>query len=35
MKKNLVLGFCFFVSEVIRGVVLGLLGPLLALGPNH
>ena len=35
MKKNLMLGFGFFVSDVISGVVLGLFGPLhLALGPN-
>jgi len=37
MKKNfLVLGFSFFVSDVISGVVLGPFGPIhLALGPNH
>jgi len=30
------LGFGFFVSDVISGVVLGLFGPLqLALGPNR
>jgi len=34
MKKN-VLGFGFFVSEIMSGAVLGLFGPLhLALGPN-
>jgi len=37
MKKiSLVLGFGFFVSDVISGIVLGLFGPLhLALGPNR
>jgi len=37
MKKYfLVLGFVFFVSDVISGKILGLFGPLhLALGPNH
>jgi len=35
MKKTLFLGFGFFVSDIINGVVLGLFGPLhLALGPN-
>jgi len=32
----LVLGFRFFVSDVINGVILSLFGPLhLALDPNH
>jgi len=37
MKKNfLVLGFGFFVSDVISGIVLCLFGQLhLALSPNH
>jgi len=37
MKQTfLVLGFRFFVSDIISGVVLGLFGPLhLALGPNR
>jgi len=35
-KNRLVLGFGFFVSDVISGVVSGLFGPLhLALGPKH
>jgi len=35
-KKILVLGFRFFVSDVISRVVLGVFGPLrLALGPNR
>jgi len=36
MKQNfLVLGFRFFVSDVVCGGILGLFGPLhLALGPN-
>jgi len=37
MKKIFsVLGFVFFVSDVISGALLGHFGPLhLALGPNH
>jgi len=37
MKKIVFgLGFGFFVSDVISGVLLGLFGPLhLALGPNR
>jgi len=35
MNKNLVLGFGFFVSDVISGVLLGYFGPLhLSLDPN-
>jgi len=35
-KTFLVLRFRFFVSDVIRGLSLGLFGPLpLALGPNR
>jgi len=34
-EKKLVLGYEFFVSDIISGVVLGLFGTLhLALGPN-
>jgi len=36
IKNFLVLGFRFFVSDIINGVVLGLFSPLrLALGPNR
>jgi len=36
ISKNFWFGFQVFVSDVIRGVVLSLFGPLhLALGPNR
>jgi len=35
-KKIFSVGFRFFVSDIVSGIVLGLFGPLhLAQGPNH